>query len=284
MLTALVNRMLSKWTVALMVCTVAANVGVARAECTTWPDSTPTSASLSGYWEVEYDLTGSEFETRNTPLGAADTTHVVGPGMMTIRFESDGSGPSGRILEGGGAQIVQLELTQQFVVQTQLVGFRADVTTRIRSSIPDNRWDGNPAGRVAPGSSRGTINGETMTISAPGMSSYHTLGSLLCEGSACRLGRMRSGVQKEIDSDLEDLDLRALYFGAGGPRRGAQFASNEIALPLTPRAAPYLRLFGREVGRIFVPPARTETALAARPCYSVIEYQDRHVEAFAEEP
>jgi hypothetical protein len=203
---------------------------------------------------------------------------------MTIRFESDVSGPSGRILNGGGAQIVQLDLTQQFAVQTQLLGLRANVTTRIRSSIPDNRWDGNPAGRVAPGSSRGTIDGDTMTISAPGMSSYRTLGSLLCEGSGCRFGRMRSGVQKRIDSDLDVLDLRALHFGAGGPRRGAGFASNEIALPLTPRAAPYLRLFGREVHRIFVPPARTETALAVRPCYSVIEYQDRQVKAFAEEP
>jgi len=283
MLAVYVNRMISKWTIGLMICSILSTTDTALAECSGWLGPARSSHSLYGSWEVGYDLTGSEFETRNTPFGVADRTHVVGPGMMTIRFEADGAGSGGRILEGGDAQIIQLSLTQQFVLQTRILGFGALVTTRIRSSISDNRWDGNPMGRVSPGSSRGTIDGDTMTISAPGMSSYRTLGSLLCEGSGCRFGHLPSGVQTKIDNDLEVLELQTLYFGAGGPRHGAGFVSNEIALPLTPRAAPYLTLLGREVGRIFVPPANTETALAARPCYSVLEYEVRPLEAFAGE-
>ncbi len=283
MLAALVNRMISKWTVGLMACSVLCSAGSSHAECVEWPDPTQMAASLSGYWEVEYDLTGSELETRNTPLGAADTTQLVGPGTLTIRFESDGSGSGGSILEGGGAQIVQLDLMQQFSIRAAVLGLRADVTTRLRSAIPDNRWDGNPAGCVSLGSSRGTINDNTMTVSAPGMRSYHTLGSLLCEGSGCRLGRLRSGVQTRIDDDRDVIELRALYFELGGPLQGARFVSNEIALPLTPRADPYLRLLGRELHRVFVPPAGTATAIAARSCYSVLECEFGPVEAFAEE-
>jgi hypothetical protein len=284
MLAVFLNPMMkSKWTVCLMACFVLLGSSASHSESSDWTDRPQPPVPLFGHWEVEYDLAGSEFETRNTPLGAADTTHVVGPGTMTVRFEADASGSEGSIREGGTAHIVQLDLMQQFTLRTRVFGFRADVTTRIRSAIPDNRWDGNPAGRVSMGSSDGTINGATMTVTAPGMRSYHTLGSVLCEGSGCRFGRLRSGVATRIDSDRDVIELRALYFGAGGPLNRAGFMSNEIALPLTPRAAPYLRLLGREVHRIFVPPTGTETAIAARACYSVLDCEAPRVEPFAQE-
>ena len=283
MLVSFLSRVKSKWAVGLLACSAICGVSSAHEECAGWPDPTQAVHSHSGYWEVEYDLTGSELETRHTPLGVADTTHVVGPGTMTIRFESDGSGSGGSILDDGSAQIVQLELAQQFAIRTRVLGFRADVTTRLASAIPDNRWDRNPAGRVSRGSSRGTISGEILTVAAPGMRSYSTLGSLLCEGSGCRFGRLPQGVVTRVNDDLEAIPLRVLYFEPGGPRQRAGFASNEIPLQRTSRAYPFLRLVGQEVQRIFVPPSAAETAIAAQACYSVPEYEVQPAEAFAEE-
>ncbi len=284
MLDRFLYRLKSKWIVGLFVCYALCSAGQSGAECGGWPDTGPMIDSASGYWEIEYDLTGSEFETRNTPLGAGDTTHVVGPGTMTIRFESDGAGSSGSILDGGDAQIVQLDLTQEFALRTRVLGFRANVTTQINSAIPDNRWDGNAAGRVSLGSSRGTINGETLIVAAPGMRSYHTLGSVLCEGNGCRFGSMPPGVTTTVDNDFDVIALNALRFGMGGPLAGAGFVSNEIALPTTDRAEPYLRLLGREVQRVFVPPPSTDTAFVPRACYSVLDYGAQSAEAFTGGP
>jgi len=279
MLTGIVDKVKSNWIVALSICVIASGSSSAVAECQNWPNGRRQIESLSGYWEVQYDLNGSEFETRNTPLRLADTTHVVGPGTMTIRFESDGSGPGGGILDGGEAQIVQLDLTQQFAVRTRVMGFSTEVMTRLNSAIPDNRWDGNAAGRVALGSGLGTIHGETLSVDAPGMRSYHTLGSVLCNGHGCRFGSLPRGKHRRIDNDSDVIPLRTLHFGAGGPQQGAGFESNQIALPLDEHAEPYLRLIGREIHRVYVP-ATTETAMTARPCYSVLGFGAQSAEAF----
>src|SRR5690349_8007757 len=58
-------------------------------------------------WEINYDLTTSEFEISDTPMGAGDQVNVVmepyddddhiGPGNMVLRFNDAGGMPGGNV-------------------------------------------------------------------------------------------------------------------------------------------------------------------------------------------
>lgn len=223
----------------------------------------------SAFWEIEYDLTGSEFETRNTPLGAGDATQIIRAGGMTIRFEADDDGAGGQPRDGAFAQIVQLALLQDFVVRSQTLGLRADVYTQIVSAIPDTRWDGDPQSLLAPGAGTGELHGETLTVRDPGLVGYRSVGSMLCRGWGCAMGLLPRDEPQPVDNQFDLSGLDALHFGYGGPAEGAGFYSNEIPLPTDQRAEPFLRLRGRELRRTYVPVPVRE-AMAPGPCYSAL--------------
>ena len=204
----------------------------------------------SGYWEVTYNLgNGSYVDVRNTPLGAGDQFNAVGPGSMTIRFEAD---QNGDILDGGSGEIVQLDLTQEFTIETDVLGFQAFVTTDLESSIPDDRWNGNPFGYVDPGSNLGSLSGTDLSFFGA-LQDYRTLGSVSCVGNACSQGGLPGdGTPQPIDQTIQ-LDLLVLSFSGGGGTPGSLFTSNEIQTEATDAADTFLGFRGEEVSRIFVP-------------------------------
>jgi len=200
-----------------------------------------------GYWEITYDLAATppgatEYRITNTPGGLGDGTQLLGPGTMTVRFEADGAGAGGDVLDGGSAEIVQLNLDQYFVTDT----LGTVVTTDLVSEIPDSRWNGNPGGVVDPGSNDGQLAGDTVSFFV-GLADYHTFGEISCTGSFC--GSVPTG---SVDNTTI-LDLTTLTFGAGGPIAGADFVANEVALPPDPAAQAYLTLKGAELSRVLVP-------------------------------
>jgi hypothetical protein len=200
-----------------------------------------------GYWEIRYDLAATppgptEFQVTGTPGGAGDAIHEIGPGTMTLRFEADGSGAAGNLLDGGSAEVVQLDLTQFFTSET----LGTVVTTDMQNEIPDDRWNGNPGGVVSPGSNTGDVNGANVTFFT-GLADYRTYGEISCTGSFC--GLVPTG---SFDGTIT-LDLTQMNFAAGGPAAGANFTSPQITLPPDPDAQPFLTLQGAEILRVFVP-------------------------------
>ncbi|MCP4245387.1 MAG: hypothetical protein GY772_33025, partial [bacterium] len=201
----------------------------------------------AGYWEVTYDLAAtppgaSELAVTETPGGLGDGVHQIGPGTMTIRFEADASGEAGNVLEGGSAEVVQLNLDQIFTTDT----LGTLITTDMQVEIADVRWNGNPGGVVFAGSNLGQLGGETVSFYSA-LSDYRTYGEISCEGDLC--GSVPTGAS----DTMIDLDLVDLNFGAGGPVSGATFASLQITLPTEPSAQPLLTLKGAELSRIYVP-------------------------------
>ncbi|MBW2287575.1 MAG: thrombospondin type 3 repeat-containing protein [Deltaproteobacteria bacterium] len=201
----------------------------------------------AGYWEVSYSLAATppgatEYRITNTPGGLGDGTQLLGPGTLTVRFEADGAGAGGNILDGGSAEIVQLDLNQYFVTET----LGTVVTTDLDSEIPNNSWNGNPGGVVDPGSNNGQLVGSTVSFFV-GLADYRTFGDISCTGSFC--GSVPVG---SLDSTTT-LDLTTLTFGAGGPIAGATFVANEVTLPPDPAAQAYLTLKGAEQSRVYVP-------------------------------
>ena len=200
-----------------------------------------------GYWEVTYGLAATppgptEFEITGTPGGIGDAVNLIGPGTMTIRYEADGLGAAGNVLDGGSAEVVQLNLTQAFTTET--LGTVA--TTDLQNEIPDNRWNGNPSGVVAAGSNLGVVSGSSVTFFTS-LSDYRTFGEITCSGSFCSLVPTGS-----VDGTIS-LDLTGLNFGSGGVAASADFSSAQITLPADPDAQPYLTLKGGELFRTFVP-------------------------------
>lgn len=140
-------------------------------------------------WEITYDLTGSEFEIADTPMGAGDQVNVltepydaddqVGPGTLVIRFQDVGGAP------GGLAGIYQYSVTTDFVVDS---GFTV-VTTEL---------DGT-AGPEACGVTTGTLAGDTVAWNPSAIVGHNSLGTILCEGSLCSMAGMEDGVPVDRD-------------------------------------------------------------------------------------
>jgi len=218
--------------------------GNAAEECAIDPEA--------GYWEVEYDLAGTEFEARNTPLGAGDSVHVVGPGTATIRFEADGLGSSGNVLEGGTAEFVHLELKQVFTLHSRFFGLTATVDTEMESRIPDRRWNRNPFGRIDSAFRAGILNGTTLTFADPALPDYHAASTVLCRGNGCRLGGLPNGEAFSVERRTPIASTEHVTFGPGGPAAGAGWKSDEIELASNGMADSFLRLRGTERSRTLV--------------------------------
>ncbi len=175
-----------------------------------------------GSIELEYDLDGSVFTISGTPLGAGDGNFSVGPGTMTLRYVDDGSG---NVDTSQPVEVVQLQLTQQFTIDA----FGTVTQTDVETTIPDDRWDGNPAGITSSGSATGTISGNTVTFSG-GLANYHTVGQVLCNGGFCGQGGLPDGTPVPQDN-LITLSLTTMNYGAGGPDAGAGFSTPAIQVP-----------------------------------------------------
>jgi hypothetical protein len=202
----------------------------------------------TGYWEIEYELANTTFDIRDTPFGAGDQLNLIGPGSMTVRYQAD---ELGDVRVDSTAEIVQLNLVQEFWVESTLFGTTTTVTTDLDVEIPDNRWNGNPLGYVDPGSAQGTVNGNVVSF-ATGLAGYHTYGYLSCTGSFCSQSGLPGDGSLVWEESTIVLALEALnFYGAGIP--GTGFTTDQIQVPTTEPANTYLILRGVESSSTFVP-------------------------------
>ncbi|MBW2734055.1 MAG: hypothetical protein JRH20_16835 [Deltaproteobacteria bacterium] len=154
-------------------------------------------------WEITYDLAGSEFEIKNTPMGAGDQLNTVatpydaddhvGPGTITLRFQDLNNAP------GGLAAITEYAMGINFII-----GGVSKVTTEMDMT----------AGPSACGVTTGTLNGATVAWSPAALVDTHAVGSILCEGVACVLGGMPDGQPTAVD-EVADQALGDFVFAEG---------------------------------------------------------------------
>jgi len=145
-----------------------------------------TGAAGCQVWAITYDLTGSEFEISNTPLGAGDQVNTlmepydqddhVGPGQFELHFEDVDGAP------GGLATMVSYTMNVNFVVDGATT-----VTTNIMGA----------AGPEECGVTQGLLNGTTIAWAPPQIVDYTTEGTVLCEGGLCGAGGLPNG--KAVD-------------------------------------------------------------------------------------
>lgn len=230
---------------------------VTTTDATTTPDTTTTDAtgtSTTGEttgettgagdcqaWEIVYDLTDSEFEISDTPLGAGDQVNVlmepyddnehIGPGQMVLRFRDVGGEP------GAEARITSYEVDLQFVV---------DGATKVTTDLDVSAAD-------ACGVAVGPLAGDKVTWNPAEMANVHTVGSILCEGNLCGLGGLPNGMPVPKD-DTAPQPLNPFTFSAdlGG------FTMPQVVIAKDDQSTTSWTYVGTEVSRMLV---------AAPACY-----------------
>jgi hypothetical protein len=151
-------------------------------------------------WQITYDLTDSEFEIADTPLGAGNQVNVVaephdeddhvGPGQFVLRFQDVDGQP------GGNASMLSYAMSLNFVVRGTVT-----VATDLETE----------AGPVECGITSGTLGGTTVSWLPSTIADVHRQGQILCTGNLCGLGGLPNG-RPEIVDETEDQPISDFEF------------------------------------------------------------------------
>ena len=182
-------------------------------------------------WDVEYVLTGN-LTLADTPMGAGNGSHRVGPGKLVLRFERDGARVSMR----------SYEMPEHFVIRAKKLFWESTVRTdAVTRATPEGS-----CGDVAEGLlSDGTLHWTTQTTG------YVTEGTLTCDGSACgSFGAPPKG-SSPLRIGPDNVALEAFQFDRD--MQTFTMRSTRVSKTATPPQTTFLSLSGREVRRVCGP-------------------------------
>lgn len=175
-------------------------------------------------WLIEYSLQGSEFEIRNTLLGAGDAINTIGPGRARLRFSGDDTGP-----KAGPVLLLDYEMKMDFDVAMVVT----DITT---TAGPDDC-----------GVAMGTRTSSVVTWSSP-VRGYRSQGTVTCGASEFLCGA--AGLPQNMPVAQDSTSDQALMpFVFEGPDSFASFTMSEVEVPNDDAGDTFLRLSGVEVSR-----------------------------------
>jgi hypothetical protein len=198
----------------------------------------PVSASAEppqvecGVTDIQYEV-AANLSITNTPMGAGDGVHRVGPGKVVLRFDER---PGHR-----GVSLLAYDLRQKFTVVARALLW----TTRVSTDIATRASMGSPI-------ADGTLEGHSLHWhgAANGLRSD---GTLSCDGSMCgKFGAPPSGTS-ELHSGPATMKLESFEFGTD--MKSFTMPPTLLADPLAGKERTFLSIAGREVRRACVPVA-----------------------------
>ncbi len=185
-------------------------------------------------WEVEYSLSGT-LAVRDTPMGAGNGDHAVGPGTATLRFEN-ATGP-------GDGPVKLLGFTMKQSYSGVYVGTK--VTSDVASSVTPT---------TTCSAAEGTFGSGKATWSSK-VRDYKVDGFIICEGAMCgKFGGPPSG-KSEYHDPAHDVTFSPFEFAAD--RKTFSMAASQISKGDSPKHTTYLAVAGRETKR---------TCVRQKPC------------------
>lgn len=212
---------------------VAASTGVAAL-------LTVAAHASADVWRVVYELAGTQFDIRDSPLGLGDGTYPIGPGYLVIDYPAN----NGSLVDGA-VQMRGFSLVEDFVASNPGANVVADLFAEANFSGAQTVASGTLAA--------GTL---TWNESFP----YKVVGTNTCTGNFCGLAGFTAGVPRD-DSDEYPVTFAAFTFGSGGPQGGASFEAGDTLLQSTEQAKSYLLLEGREIRRELIDPSKLDGCL-----------------------
>lgn len=184
-------------------------------------------------WEVEYGLSGT-LAVRDTPMGAGNADHSIGPGTATLRFDN-ATGPG-----DGPAKLLSFTMKEFYTG----VYFSTKITTDLATVI-------TPATCSA---GEGTFAGGKITWAGK-VRGYKVDGFLTCDGSLCgKFGGPPQG-KSEYHDAAHDVDFAPFVFSAD--RKTFTMTASQVSKGESPKHTTYLAMAGRETKR---------TCVRQKPC------------------
>jgi hypothetical protein len=179
-------------------------------------------------WVVDYDLSGSRFDIRNTPFGAGDASNEVGPGTLQLRFP-DNNGDLGT----GSVTLLSYRMAMNF-----------DVTMVVSDLIAESGPD-------ECGIAKGDFAAGALNWAGP-LKSYHVHGTITCNASLvlCSVASLPHEEAKAIDNTT-DQALNPFAVTLSGGR--SSLTMDYVEVPNDDAGDTFLRLVGTETGRVCVP-------------------------------
>lgn len=188
-------------------------------------------------WDVTYNLDGSQFNVKDTPLGAGDQMNTatppytapnqIGPGTMVIRFIDMGGSPG-----PGAATIMSYTMNLEFTVGT------AD-TAQVHTDLTQDGIAGTC------GAATGTYAGSTVTWN-PGFTKMRSHGTTTCMGSLCTLGGLPNGTPQTQDDMGIPQALNPFMFSNGV----SNFTMAEVQHSKDSKSSTWMSFAGKETARV----------------------------------
>lgn len=189
-------------------------------------------------WDVEYTTAGT-LGIRDTRMGAGDGDHAVGPGSLTLRFESPlGPGP-------GPVKMVGYSMREFFTVEAKALFWNTKVVTDTTTTAA-----GDACGVVAEGTLAKTRLGWSTKVRG-----YKTDGWLTCDGSMC--GKFGAPPQGKNEYHAPPGEVSFASFEMAPDLKTFTMTASMVSKSDSPKQTTYLTLAGREGKR---------TCAHAKPC------------------
>ncbi len=187
-------------------------------------------------WEVEYAVNG-QLRLSDTPMGAGDGTHAIGPGKLVMRFDNVAGQPAGPV------KVTAYEMTNKFTVDAHVLGIGTTIVNDTTTHTTPN---------VCGVSAEGTLGADhTLRWSAP-WNGVHTDGHQTCSGSMCgKFGAPPRG-QSDLHIAAHPVAFKPFVFSADMK----SFHMDHVVTNRTSRDTAGISLDGRETRRtcVFVKP------------------------------
>ena len=180
-------------------------------------------------WVVAYDfVAGTQFDIRETPFGAGDSTEDVGPGSLTLRFGNrDGE------LEHGVVTLIDYQLEMDFSVQE----IATDVSVRV--------------GPVECGAATGRYDGDRIRWSTS-VAGYETTGTITCNNPGpfvCPGAMLEPGVPERRDGNVDQPLTDFVFTSSTSTVPPGGFVMDWVEVKNNDPGETYLRLAGQETER-----------------------------------
>ena len=212
-------------------------VGVSADGAEATPVAQPLQTPACDVWTADYAL-AARLRLRDTPFGAGDGVHEIGPGQLKLRFSRTGD-PSATKVE-----LLKYEMHDRFVVDSSVLFFHAKVTTST-----DTRATPDAHGVIATGTLRGRELGWSTKVNG-----YRTDGTVDCKGSGCG----KSGVPPSGSNPLH-IGPNAVQFSPftfDSPDLSTlRMAETKVAHTDMPRQTAFVTFSGRQTSNQCVNPA-----------------------------
>lgn len=189
-----------------------------------------TGSEHCSAWDVTYSVTAI-LKITETPLGAGDGVHAVGPGTLVLRLD-----------EHARATLIAFELREYFAISPKAVLWNATV-------VMDATMRATPDASGAAGG--GVLANDVLRWAGP-IQGYRSDGALTCDGSLCgKFGAPPAG-RTELHWPPTPVRFQPLQFAQGGATFEMPYAL--VSYSESPRQRTYMALVGREAHRTCAPP------------------------------